>query len=609
MKKIFTLLFFSVFCFLTSDLIFAQDENHDAVYLKLKKEYTLNADGSIDYQSIKKLKLQSYRAFNILYGETFVVYNPDFQNLKINEAYTIMADGKKNPSPSNAFNEVLPGFAANAPAYNKLREMVITHSGTERNAVLNLDYVLHSNKGFYPCLMGNELLCEAEPVKEMTFVIRIPSEAKLRYSVRNSKGIPAITKEGNFQVYTWTFANVPAISAEEMQVGGNDLYPGISFSTAPDRASVYRDFVKQSAFSYEVNGEMKQMTASLSSQYKDKSDLVLKFQDKVVNEFRLYPVPLKNTGFICRTAQQTWNSNGGTLAEKAILLTALLREAGLPETNPVFIIHGDLYDESIGSLMDVEDIAVKTSIPDMGAVLLSVSVLNPQDLSYALPGRILVELSTPSVSFGKTTQVSGKVKVDGSFSINEKKQLTGSINCSEAGSIAPYLSLMRDKDKAKSLFGGGISSSDLKDPVTVNAGKDESSISYTVSKDKPLRNDSDYYFLQLPVVSNGIDGLGIHLLTKVRTTPLELSTVIDESDEFAYLLPEKLNPFLPKEKLEIKNSSGEFVFEIKMEGRKLIIHKSLKLNKRIIETSDYTGFKSLMDHWNAERYREVVLVK
>ena len=100
----------------------------------------MNPDGRIDYRYIKKLKLQSYRSFNSLYGETFISYNPAFQSLKINEVYTIMADGKKNPSPSNAFNEVLPAFAANAPAYNNLREMVITHSGKEMNEVINLDY-------------------------------------------------------------------------------------------------------------------------------------------------------------------------------------------------------------------------------------------------------------------------------------------------------------------------------------------------------------------------------------------------------------------------------------------------------------------------------------
>ena len=152
MKPIKSISIFSIFYLLSSISLFSQDENYDAVYLQITREYTLNADGSMDYRFTKKQKLQTYRSFHSLYGETFIVYNPDFQTLKINDVHTIMADGKKVTAPANAFNEVLPGFAANAPAYNKLREMVITHPGTERNAVLNLDYQLHSNKGFYPSL-------------------------------------------------------------------------------------------------------------------------------------------------------------------------------------------------------------------------------------------------------------------------------------------------------------------------------------------------------------------------------------------------------------------------------------------------------------------------
>ena len=207
MKKIFSFASLSVFCLLISDLGFSQDENYDAVYLQLKKEYTLNPDGSMDYRYVKKLKLQTYRAFQSLYGESFVVYNPDFQSLKVNEVYTQMADGKKNPSPENAFNEVLPGFSANAPAYNKLREMVITHTGTERNAILNLDYTLHTKKGFYPCLMGNELLSEVEPVKDLTVVIKVPSNATLYFNILNSSSTPVITKEA----VSYTHLTLPTI--------------------------------------------------------------------------------------------------------------------------------------------------------------------------------------------------------------------------------------------------------------------------------------------------------------------------------------------------------------------------------------------------------------
>lgn len=605
MKKIFSLLLPTI-CLLSSNFLFSQDKNYDAVYLQLKKEYTLNPDGSLDYRYIKKLKLQTYRSFNSLYGETFISYNPAFQSLKINEAYTIMADGKKNPSPANAFNEVLPAFAANAPAYNNLREMVITHSGTERNAVVNLDYELHSKKGFYPCLMGNELLAEVEPIKELTFIIRVPLDSKLNYSMLNNTTTPVVTKDGSFQVYTWSFKDIPAISTEDFQKGSNDLYPKIIFSTAKNRSNLYSEFMNLASFSYALSADMKDAVENVTKENKEKTKILLKLQDKVINEFRLYPVPLRVTGFACRTPQETWNSNGGTLLEKAVLLTALLKEAGI-EADPVFMIRNSLYDESIGSLLDVEDILVKAESD--GPVYLSLTTLNPQNLFYCSPERFFIELHQGGVRVEKSSSMKNKINLTGTFTVNENKQLSGEINITENNGINPYLMLLRDKSKAKSLIGGGLSSSDLKDPGITKMGVDQSSIVIAVHKDKAFRTDSDYYFFQLPLMTNGVENLGIHLLPKDRITPLEISSLMEESNDFTFILPEKMKPFIPYEKKEQKNNIGAFSFEVKTEGTKVIVHKSLKLEKRLIQPAEYPEFKTLLDHWNADRYREIVFVK
>ncbi len=55
MKKIFSLLLPTI-CLLSSNFLFSQDKNYDAVYLQLKKEYTLNPDGSYGLQVYKKTK-------------------------------------------------------------------------------------------------------------------------------------------------------------------------------------------------------------------------------------------------------------------------------------------------------------------------------------------------------------------------------------------------------------------------------------------------------------------------------------------------------------------------------------------------------------------------
>jgi hypothetical protein len=264
--------------------------------------------------------------------------------------------------------------------------------------------------------------------------------------------------------------------------------------------------------------------------------------------------------------------------------------------------------------MDIEDVLVRAVVPGTGPVYLSVTSLNPQNLLYVYPDRVFIELfhndaGIADIHVEKSSPLTNKINLTGNFIINEKNQLTGEISFSEDNGTNPYLMLLHDKNKAKSLIGGGLSSSDLKDPNITKMGMDQSSVVIAVQKDKPFRNDSDYDFLQLPILNNGIESLGIHLLPKNRTTPLEISSMIEENDDFTLILPANMKPFIPDEKKELKNNAGVFSFEVKTKGEKVVVHKSLKLDKRLIQPAEYPEFKALMDHWNADRYREVVLVK
>ena len=597
---------FSILYFLSPGALTAQDENYDAVYLQVTKEYSLTADGSMDYHYIKKLKLQTYRAFNSLYGETFVVYNPAFQSLKINEVYTVMADGKKVSSPANAFNEVLPGFAANAPAYNNLREMVITHPGTERNAVLNLDYTLHSNKGFWPSLMGNELLAESEPVKELVIRVKVPTSGKLIFSLLNSKQTPVETTENGIHVYTWKFTDVPAISTEEFQKGGNDLYPRLIFSTAKDRNFVYSWFLKPAASSQQP-AAIGNAVEKIKKDSKDEQELTLKLQEKVVNEFRLWPIPLRYTGFTCRGVAETWNSNGGTLAEKAGLLVEMLKLAGIP-AEPLLVVKKVLFDEKIGSLLDIEDIIVKASPKESDVLYLSVSSLNQQNLIYGSPDKVFVSF-TPNGKFTITDpgEFENKIEMKAFLTIDQKKQLTGEAGINFFNNSNPWFTLLRDNTKGKSFF-GGFWAADLKELKVITTGPEKGYLKYTLAKEKPFHKDTNFYTYTLPYATNGIESWNIHLLPKLRNTPLEIPSVVEEKIVVSFDLPEGMTAF-SFDAVFVKNKCGEFTFQVNKNGKSISVTKYINLIKKVVEPADYSDFKALMDQWNAEKNREMIFIE
>ena len=147
----------------------------EAEFGKLAKTYTLHKDGSQEMRVYKELTLFTHAAMNGLYGESFIVYNPAYQELKIHESYTRQKDGKIVKTPENAFVEVLPAAAADAPAYNGLKEMVVVHTGLELGATICLRYsrlfhvgmsmvnLAFSMRVFWgPCFRGEENLFSAE---------------------------------------------------------------------------------------------------------------------------------------------------------------------------------------------------------------------------------------------------------------------------------------------------------------------------------------------------------------------------------------------------------------------------------------------------------------
>ncbi|MCD7930557.1 MAG: DUF3857 domain-containing protein [Tannerellaceae bacterium] len=120
----------------------------EAEYRTLSRAYTLNANGSQKYRYSMELTLFTHTAMNRTYGESFIVYNLQYQEIKIHSSYTRQKDGTIIETPENAFVEVLHRQAANAPGHNHLKELVIVHTGLELGATIYLDYSVLTKPGY-----------------------------------------------------------------------------------------------------------------------------------------------------------------------------------------------------------------------------------------------------------------------------------------------------------------------------------------------------------------------------------------------------------------------------------------------------------------------------
>lgn len=587
----------------------AQDEKSDAIYQEQTKEFTLNKDGSWTYHYSHKLLINTYFAFHNLYGEDFIVYDPAFQKLKINRSVTTMADGKQVASPENAYNEVLPGFAANIPAWNRLREMVVTHTALERGSVIDFDYTLTSAKDYTQAMMGNEQLLMNSPLKKLTFILNVPSGAFVNFEQFNVTGKPAVVKSGGKTSYTWTLSDLPAALREDFRPREQQNRPRIVFIASPKTADAISRFASLDAFKCEITPEAQAKAAEVASGIDNPLLKTLKLQEMVANELNTWQVPLQFCGYKVRTIGAIWQSNGGTEAEKAVLLTAMLRAQNI-QAEPVAVVPERYYSKKTSSPALIERFLVKVSLQGMDPIFLSTTQSDQQDVSYTLGGKRVISLvpgkSQPSEVIAESKNI---LALSGNLELNTDLSLKGNLNLELGGRLNPWLKVQKDSAFATAMLSSAIGKSKITGVVKGKTDMDLSSFSYTSETNSYAIEKAGHIFMKLPVFASGSDSWHMTELLSKRAEPLEIPFAINESYDIYITLPEGMIMVSPEVKLTMNNEFGSIDMSVIPDGNQLHIIRKINISKTYVPVDKYDTFKMLINSWNNKKYREVLLKK
>ena len=329
-------LFFWIFLLFSGSLSAIPSE---AEFRKLAETWTLHQDGSQEYRYYKELTLFTHTAMNSTYGQTFITYNPDFQELKIHSAYVKQKDGTTIQTPDNAFVEVLPAGAADAPAYNRLKEMVIVHTGLELGATIYLDYSIVSKAGYLPEL---DVCCpvkELSPVKEFIFRLNVPAGKTIRYELLNASAKPVIAQGNGMKSFIWTLKDVaPRPYAYPsgrgnlglVQAVASGMMPVFVASTWPGYTEAVKYLQKQFAVGNTsvVEGKVAELTQGLEGNPQAIRNAIANYMAGLY-QLGHCNVSLQDAGYRLRPASEVITSAYGTQAELVNLDVTLQRAAGL----------------------------------------------------------------------------------------------------------------------------------------------------------------------------------------------------------------------------------------------------------------------------------------
>jgi hypothetical protein len=519
------------------------------------------------------IRYNTHVSFNRLYGETFIMYNPLQQQLKINEAYTVQADGNKVTTPPNAFNEVLPRFAAGAPAHNHLREMVVTHTGLELGATAYLDYTLHSKTGYMPELDRCLALQEESPVKEYRITVTVPDAKKLNYQLHGAKANPAITKKDGATRYEWIFKNVPASSRELYQPEDRRNVPHLIFSTWASQQAALQWLANQMN-----TGDIKEIQAvfgKIPVKEDDGTDPLYRLTNAyrhLTNNIAYTPIPAEYAGYRFRDAEQVVKQACGTAGEKAALLMAIAKDLGT-DARPV-AVYPSFVDGSAGSLHAVADIAVAVKAGENDFIMSPVQY-SGNCLSVSRPNWRYVPMT------GNNAEITAQ-------------------NCNH---LVMYMEMVADPQQIKT---SGYSTATVGNCAATDIINVEDREKHK-SGSLPVTGDDEYFGFTLPDAPGGANSWALPYLASQRTTTLEIPYPVVET--YSYTIWAQADYELMNREMTVEKKNDIGTVSIQIEKHALNYYKitrRLNLCKSVITPAEYGAFMELMSAWRNPNNRTIM---
>ena len=323
MKKIlFIAAILSPFTFHLSPL---QAQQPDAVYNLLSHEWTLNADGTSDYHYRHEVQILRNRALTAYAdkGETFVVYNPDLEELTVNEVYTIQKDGKRIDMPQNAFIYQLPSECADCGRFNHMRELAMVHTGMEIGCTIVVDYTIHRR---YNLLYESIPLQRECPVEKLVVKVNYNhNDMEVRYNITGSQYLPdnSVTRSEGVETgdmsrsLLYTFFGMPQAPREPYMPA--DIIPTLHlFNGTPEHTPAFDNVPFKEAA--DVIGQL--------MNGKGAKENITNIRNYVVDNIHLNDIHPSHLGYVHSTPFEVWATGCGTAIDKAVFLAAVLNNEG-----------------------------------------------------------------------------------------------------------------------------------------------------------------------------------------------------------------------------------------------------------------------------------------
>ncbi len=569
-------------------------KNSEAVYINLEKTYVLHSDGKTEYSVEKEQKLLTHRSFHSLYGQTDIYYNPEKDSVVVEIAETKTPSGEIIPVPENGFVDMIPSYALGSSQYSHLKHKAVVHTALEIGSVVHSKYTVYSENANNLPMMGHEILTQDCPVENYRLTIKVPKGEELDFNAINIEDEPKIRNKGSFKVYTWTLKNIPEVPAEKFLAGYNAWKKQIIFSSADSLFPVFNQFTSQAAFTFETSIEIREeINKRLTDQYTTFGKLGT-LQKIVIEEIQSTPVSLQKSDFSVKTAIDTWESMSGTQEDKAILLTAMVRNLGF-DAVPVAVIPKYYFkkDTAINEIGNLELLAFHlVQVPVDGVnFYLDVNSTHVVDPIAKLPNHWIIplEMGYRQVHLVSSPDFEYQLSWDGNVYFDPRGLMTGSFDANYIGRLNPYLGINLYPESINSLYKG-------QSVIEVSSPR-STLITFMTDLSDQVTTVNEKSIMDLPLNTTGFDSWGMNSLSENRNSTLYLPYPVREFQRLSITIPSGYQAMNFLTDVTVTNDLGRVSIRYSNKNGNLEVMRNLNISKAEISADEYALLKELVKPW------------
>jgi hypothetical protein len=584
----------------------------DALVLSESRHFTLGPDGRVTEHVRVVQKVLTYQGMDEI-GDPKIAFNKENQTLTINLCRTYTTEGRVVDAKANSFNEMTPYELEKAPAYTAWREMVVTKVGLDVNAVVEFEYTIADTKPWRPFLEGSVMLQTTQPAVSREIAVTVPAGKDVKSKLLNMAGQPATASEAGQVTTTWTFKNVPLLNVMAVSAMDEAFAPMLVFTTAPDwRAHADRVGALVQKAIDSSSPVLDKKTDELVKGLQDPFERAAKLESYVGEYINNVDWPLAAFEFEPRTAAQVFETGYGHGLDKAVLLCAMLKRAGIS----CAIAAGRRLPEG------AED---PTTVPCMA--------LFDRTVIHAEPGKATLWLD-PTAPLGESSQrnlyglkglpllpgyneihtmppmdAPDQLLVNAEAAMAADLSLEGTATVSLGGGYSPYYKVQGSKDDQKALLGKVLSSllpgASVGDFSVVRMEPGLTVFQVAFKAPAPEKGTLKVLRTGLPEGSllSGIRGVYL----QERALPLVLAHPGSEKVYLKLKLAEGQKPAYIPPAIDRQVAVGSFRQSWATKEGGLDMAMEIAVPRAVVPVKDYPGLRDLAGLANAQASRTLIL--